>query len=330
MNPDQIPRFWMDGILATDLVEISHDPAVLDTPGFWAVMATYEGEWICARFANVAKSPVPEVTWQGIKTTWVSSFSREQYMKYVEVIRNEIQLGNIYQANACRILSTPFAGAIDGLFHQMCISNPSPYLAYLNIPGWEIASASPELFVSINSEREILGKPIKGTSRSGEFGEKDRAENIMIVDLMRNDFGRICEPGSITTPRLLEVEKHPGLFHLVSDISGRLNGQIRWSEIAEALMPPGSISGAPKFSAMKEIAKHEQPRGPYCGALGYVHNGVANLSVGIRLFWREGDNELKFGTGAGITWGSDAASEWDETELKADRLLAIASGDFQG
>jgi para-aminobenzoate synthetase component 1 len=116
----------------------------------------------------------------------------------------------------------------------------------------------------------------------------------------------------------------------VSDISGRLNGHIRWSEVAEALMPPGSISGAPKISAMKEIAKHEQPRGPYCGVLGYVHNGVANLSVGIRLFWREGDGELKFGTGAGITWGSDAASEWDETELKAERLMAIASGDIRG
>jgi len=251
-------------------------------------------------------------------------------MKYVEDIRNEIRLGNIYQANACRILSTPYVGDIDGLFHQISISNPSPYMAYLNIPGWEIASASPELFVSVNREREILGRPIKGTSRSKDFGDKDRAENIMIVDLMRNDFGRICEPGSITTPRLLAVEEHPGLFHLVSDISGRLKGQTSWEDISEALMPPGSISGAPKISAMKEIVKHEQPRGPYCGALGYVHNGEAKLSVGIRLFWREGEGELKFGTGAGITWRSDAASEWDETELKAERLMAIASGDFQG
>jgi para-aminobenzoate synthetase component 1 len=326
----QGPRFWMDGLLATDLVEISHDPAALDNPGFWAVMATYEGRWSCAKFARVESSPAPDVEWHGITTPWSSSHSRADYMKYVEDIRNEIHQGNVYQANACRILSTPFVDGLAGLFFQITKQNPSPYMAYLDIPGWEIASASPELFISIDERRQILGKPIKGTSESREFGEKDRAENIMIVDLMRNDFGRICEPGSITTPRLLEVEQHPGLFHLVSDVAGVLKTDVNWSEISTALIPPGSISGAPKISAMREIARHEQPRGPYCGALGYVHNGVAKLSVGIRLFWREGDGELKFGTGAGITWGSDAAAEWDETELKAARLMAIASGKFQG
>ena len=330
MNSTLAPCFWMDGLLATDLLEISHDLAALNSPGFWAVMATYEGQWTCAKFATVIQASVPAASWQGVNTPWVSSHSREEYLQYVEDIRGEILAGNIYQANACRILSTAFSGSLDGLFQQIAKDNPAPYMAYLNIPDWEIASASPELFISIDDQRMITGKPIKGTSRTREFGEKDRAENIMIVDLMRNDFGRICEPGSITTPRLLEVEQHPGLFHLVSDIQGKLRTQSQWSEIADALMPPGSISGAPKIAAMKEISKHENLRGPYCGALGYVHNGIAKLSVGIRMFWREGTGDLQFGTGAGITWGSVAQSEWEETELKAARLMSIASGNFQG
>ena len=172
----------------------------------------------------------------------------------------------------------------------------------------------------------VKTSPIKGTQRLDEagFGNKDKAENVMIVDLMRNDFGRICESGTVEVPRLLANEEHPGLRHLVSDIQGQLRSELSWKEILDALSPPGSISGAPKSSALSVIADHESTRGPYCGALGWVHGQEAELSVAIRIFWK--NDGLHFGTGAGITWNSDAEQEWEETQLKARKLISIAGG----
>jgi len=213
-----------------------------------------------------------------------------------------------------------------GLAGKLQQSNPAPFASYLKLPGIEIASASPELFLERNGE-VIKTTPIKGTSKVDDFGEKDRAENVMIVDLMRNDFGAICKPGSVDVPRLLSSESHPGLFHLVSDITGRLSAGMSWSKILTSLLPAGSISGAPKSSALKLIKEIEKiDRGPYCGVIGWIDNDQALLSVGIRIFWSHNDGRINFGTGAGITWQSDAASEWEETQLKAKRLIAIASG----
>jgi len=173
----------------------------------------------------------------------------------------------------------------------------------------------------------IKSTPIKGTSKIDNFGEKDKAENVMIVDLMRNDFGSICESGSVDVPRLLATQAHPGLYHLVSDVVGKLQTGISWRQILKALLPAGSISGAPKSSALKTIAEIEKtPRGPYCGVIGWVQGEQAVLSVGIRIFWSHGDGQLNFGTGAGITWASSPEGEWEETELKAKRLISIASG----
>jgi para-aminobenzoate synthetase component 1 len=155
----------------------------------------------------------------------------------------------------------------------------------------------------------------------------------MIVDLVRNDLGRVCATGSVGVPRLCAVEQHPGLVHLVSTVRGELAGETGWSRLLDGTFPPGSVTGAPKSSALRIIdALETAPRGPYCGGIGWVDadRGTAELAVGIRTFWidRTGDPGavLRFGTGAGITWGSDPEREWDETELKAGRLLAIASG----
>jgi para-aminobenzoate synthetase component 1 len=146
----------------------------------------------------------------------------------------------------------------------------------------------------------------------------------MIVDLMRNDLGKICINGSVEVTRLLASEDHPGLQHLVSDVEGDLHQGISWANIFEALSPPGSVSGAPKSSALSVIHENEKARGPYCGALGWVQGDRAALSVAIRIFWK--DQKIHFGTGAGITFSSDSSNEWNETELKADRLVKIASG----
>ena len=325
--------FWMGNRLAFDLREVSDDPACLADPGFWAVSTTFEGRWTCARFGQVMEAPLPQFneTWAGIEGDWVSTFSREEYVDYVEEIRDQISQGMVYQVNACRELSTPFAGdSLAPLMRNLSLDNPAPYSSYLCLPEIEIASASPELFLMIK-DGSVTSGPIKGTKSlhdsQTEFSQKDVAENIMIVDLIRNDLGKICEFGSVHVPQLLASQDHPGLSHLVSFVSGRMREGISWSELSEALLPPGSVSGAPKSSAVKTIVENEgRNRGPYCGALGWVENGEALLSVAIRIFWTERDGFLRFGTGAGITWGSDAEQEWSETELKAARLMSIVAG----
>ena len=318
--------FWMANRLATECVEISNDPACLDKGGFWAVVNTFEGEWICARFANVISSKLPDTNWQGVSGQWQSSQTQEKFESNVNLIKERIAEGHIYQVNLCRVLTTACQQSLLGLAGKLQKNNPAPFASYLKLPGIEIASASPELFLERNGE-VIKTTPIKGTSKVDDFGEKDRAENVMIVDLMRNDFGAICKPGSVDVPRLLSSESHPGLFHLVSDITGRLSAGMSWSKILTSLLPAGSISGAPKSSALKLIKEIEKiDRGPYCGVIGWIDNDQALLSVGIRIFWSQNDGRINFGTGAGITWQSDAASEWEETQLKAKRLIAIASG----
>jgi len=149
----------------------------------------------------------------------------------------------------------------------------------------------------------------------------------MIVDLMRNDLGQICEPGSVEVAELLRSEEHPGLRHLVSDVVGTLKQNLSWKQILLPLLPAGSISGAPKSSALKVISENEPvPRGPYCGIFGWVKGDTAELSVAIRTFWNAKDGFLRFGTGAGITWGSEPSAEWEETQLKARKLISIAGG----
>ena len=329
------PLFWMGGRLATDLQEISNDPSSLDEPGFWAVSATFEGEWTCARFGKVsdASLPLTRKAWSPVGGSWRSSIEEEEYIEYVQEIREQISKGWVYQVNACRELSTDFsADSLLPLMHAILRHNPAPFASYLKLPGIEIASASPELFLK-RGAGIVTSAPIKGTKPPEmdgvEFGSKDRAENVMIVDLIRNDLGRICKTGSVHVPRLLETQSHPGLSHLVSYVEGTLRDDIKWPEISRALLPPGSVSGAPKSSAVKTITELEgQKRGPYCGPLGWVENSEALLSLAIRIFWTKRDGSLRFGTGAGITWSSSPEGEWEETQLKARRLLAVAEGEF--
>jgi len=320
--------FWMGGRLATDLVEVSHDPQCLDDGGFWAVSTTFENEFTAAKFATVVNAPFPTTPWAPMTGSWSSSLNADQYVAYVERIRSSVAEGWVYQVNACRRLTHSDDGqSLRGLFSEILKNNPAPWASYFEIPGVMIASASPELFLSRNGSM-VKSSPIKGTqpTNSPNFGVKDQAENVMIVDLMRNDLGQICKSGTVEVPRLLSSEEHPGLQHLVSDVQGDLLDSISWSEILTALSPPGSVSGAPKSSATQVISANEIPRGPYCGALGWVEGNTAVLSVAIRAFWK--DANINFGTGAGITWGSDARSEWEETQLKAKRLIAIAGGEL--
>ncbi|WP_042453247.1 chorismate-binding protein [Streptacidiphilus jiangxiensis] len=330
------------GRVATGLLEVSDDPGVLDGTGFWAVVADFEGRITCARFADVrSEETIPQTDpggWLGpSRSAWHSSLDRDAYTAGVRRVREHIAAGEVYQANLCRVLSAdlpdPARADVDALTARLAHGNPAPYAGTVRLPehGVEVASASPELFLRRDG-RVVLSGPIKGTGRTeADLLEKDFAENVMIVDLVRNDLGRVAVTGSVTVPDLCAVEKHPGLVHLVSTVQGELRPDAGWPDLFAATFPPGSVTGAPKRSALRIIeALETAPRGPYCGAVGWVDadRGVGELAVGIRTFWVERGRDtatVRFGTGAGITWGSDPDREWDETELKASRLVMLAS-----
>lgn len=335
-------------LVATGLRDVTSDPAALESSGFWAVTADFEGRLVCARFRDVRHEPVPAPVpgeWRGPAIDdWTSSLDRAAYTAGVRRIREHIAAGEVYQANLCRVLSAPVApdADVDALTALLARGNPAPYAGTIRLRdhGVEVATASPELFLRRDG-RFIESGPIKGTGRTeADLLDKDYAENVMIVDLVRNDIGRVCATGSVTVPDLCVVEKHPGLVHLVSTVCGELRDDAGWPELLEATFPPGSVTGAPKSSALRIIdALETAPRGPYCGGIGWVDadRGTGELAVGIRTFWVDQSAKhgraaavLRFGSGAGITWGSDPELEWRETELKAARLLAVASGAYPG
>ncbi len=336
-SPDE-PIAVLGGWTGTDLQQVSTDPTVLDGSGRWAVAIDFEGAATLARFGSWQRGGPPLEAfgaWRGpAPNRWESSLDEAAYVAAVSAVRERISRGEVYQANICRVLRTPIDGWADilALHGRLVAGNPAPHSGVLRLPdqGVHIASASPEIYLRRTGDR-VESRPIKGTgARAEDLLAKDRAENIMIVDLVRNDLGRICRAGSVGVPALLDVEEHPGLVHLVSTVTGDLRPGTPWPQILSATFPPGSVTGAPKLAALEVISALENGRrGPYCGAFGWVDadRRTAELAVAIRTFWSEespAGRVLAFGTGAGITWDSDPRAEWRETELKADRLLRVA------
>jgi para-aminobenzoate synthetase component 1 len=320
------------GQLASGLVDVTSDLTALDSAGWWAVVMSFEGGVTCARFEDVRTADLPPGSWPGVPVgAWRSSMSRAQYVSAVSTVRDRIATGEVYQANICRVLEAPLppGAELAGLAGLLASGNPAPYQGHLDLPGHGVGvvSASPEWFLR-REGATVWSSPIKGTGRTvADLTAKDEAENVMIVDLVRNDLGRVCSTGSVFVTDLLAVEEHPGLVHLVSTVQGELVDGTSWPEVLAAAFPPGSVTGAPKSSALRVIGDLEPTaRGAYCGAVGWVDadRGLAELAVGIRTFERS-DGMLRLGTGAGITWGSDPDREWDETELKADRLVRVAA-----
>jgi para-aminobenzoate synthetase component 1 len=321
--------------LATELVDVTADLAALDGEGFWAVVLPFRGPPVCARFARVRPArPWPGRPWAGPAAgAWRSSLDRRGFEDGVRAIRAAIAEGDVYQVNLTRRLSAPLpAGApMPALGAALAAGNPAPLSAVVHLPGVgvDVASASPERFLA-RAGRRVRSSPIKGTAPTAEgLTAKDRAENVMIVDLVRNDLGRVCEYGSVEVPALLALEHHPGLVHLVSTVEGTLRAGCGWPELVEATFPPGSVTGAPKLAAIAHLERLEPvDRGVYCGAVGWVDadRGAGELNVAIRTFWAA-EGELHLGTGGGITYDSEPAAEWAETELKARRLLRVASGE---
>ena len=265
---------------------------------------------------------------------WRTSLDRPEFEQGVATIREHIGAGDCYQVNLTRRLTC--ARAVDpvALFAALERANPSPHGAFLrvggasDVPSVAVVSASPERFLSWRG-RDVETRPIKGTGTDPtalRASSKDRAENVMIVDLARNDLGRVCEPGSVVVPALCAVEEHPGLHHLVSTVRGRRRAGTGVGSLLRAAFPPASVTGAPKPRVMQIIEDLEPvPRGVYCGAVGWIdtERDAGDLNVAIRTFTvARGCTQL--GVGAGIVADSEPASEWAETGLKAARLLDAA------
>ena len=255
----------------------------------------------------------------------------------MERVRALILAGDIYQANVAQsfVATRPDGVASFDLYRQLRAANPAPFAAYLDQGGRQILSSSPELFLRSDGRR-VETRPIKGTARRDTdpaadraaadalaASAKNRAENVMIVDLLRNDLSRVCKPASVSVPTLCAVESYAGLHHLVSAVTGTLRPEVDTLDLVAASFPGGSITGAPKLRAMEIIAAIEgRARGEYCGAIGWLgFDGAMALNIAIRTIVATGD-QFEFAVGGGITLLSDPDEEFEETLVKAGRLFA--------
>jgi para-aminobenzoate synthetase component 1 len=277
---------------------------------------------------------------------FVSGLDRPAYEAGVEAIRQRIAQGDLYQANLTRRLATSFAGDPWPLYRRLRTGDPALFAAYLDLAPSStgtpraIVSASPEPFLRVDPRGNVATDPIKGTRPRGRrrvedralacellASDKDRAENVMIVDVLRNDLGRVCRPGSVRVPRLCRLERTAAVQHLVSTVTGRLAPGRDAFDLLAASFPGGSITGAPKIRAM-EILEGLEPvrRGPYTGAIGWLGpDGAMETSIAIRTLVADG-SRLTLHVGGGITWRSDPAAEWDETVAKARGPLTAIGG----
>ena len=256
---------------------------------------------------------------------WEPTWNRSAHERAIQAARAAIAAGEIYQVNVVQHLSAPFVGDADGLARRLAHLRPL-HGRPLSGHGWTIVSASPELFLSRRGDT-ITTMPIKGTRPAGDAvalraSEKDAAEHVMIVDLERNDLGRVSVPGSVRWPELMAPRSMAGVEHLVSRVSGTLRPGVDLPELLGALFPGGSVTGAPKVAAVEHIARLEPVgRGASMGALGTIApNGDIDLALTIRTF-AVVDGRIHLWVGGGSVWDSDPAAEVEESWVKARPLL---------
>jgi para-aminobenzoate synthetase component 1 len=296
------------------------------------------------RFAGLlaraaAPTPPPEVRGE---VRIGSNFTRPAYEATVARVVEYILAGDIFQANLSQRFLAELPPGLDafGLYLRLRQRNPAPFAAYLDAGGVQIASASPERFLELRG-RQVETRPIKGTRprgatpeedrRLGEEllgSEKDRAENVMIVDLLRNDLSRVCRDHTVLTPEICVLESFATVHHLVSTVTGELRPGLDAVDLLRATFPGGSITGAPKIRAMEIIAELEPTaRGPYCGAIGWMGaDGWMDTSITIRTFAIK-EGKVAFQAGGGIVADSDPAAEYEETLAKARALLESLRGE---
>jgi para-aminobenzoate synthetase component 1 len=273
---------------------------------------------------------------------WESSLPRPDYEDAVQRAIDYIRAGDVFQVNLSQRLRAPWDGDPFGLYARLRAESPAPFAALVRLGDVDVVSASPERFLSRCGDC-IETRPIKGTRpRAADPAEdrrnalalrssaKDAAENVMIVDLARNDLGRIARYGTVSVRELCALESHPGVHHLVSTIGARTRADVSAADVIRATFPPGSVTGAPKVRAL-EIIEELEPvrRGPYCGAIGWFGpDDELELSVAIRTLIAARGN-LHLHVGGAVTADSEPAAEWHETMHKAARLLQAAGGTLE-
>jgi len=341
---------WPDLMLARypALLSFDHHARAVRATGRGASRAEAEAEadraaaWLALAQAQAQPPPVPAPPAEAFE----AEADERAYRDAVADVVRRIGRGELFQANIARAWSgslKPDGDPFD-VFLRLSQDRAAPFGAYWRLGERALVSNSPELFLAFDAaSRRLEARPIKGTRpRAAEPGEdaalaadllaspKDRAENLMIVDLMRNDLARAATPGSVRVETLFAVERHPTVHHLVSTVTARAAPGVGPADILEATFPPGSITGAPKHQAMKVIAAHEPPRGPWCGSLFLMEaDGGLTASVLIRTaaFERTGDRwRYRALAGAGIVADSDPEAELRETDAKISALRQALAG----
>jgi para-aminobenzoate synthetase component 1 len=325
--------------------------------GYWvALLLDYElGEWLEPTLAKPAP-PHPRLTalvfekmheerpWslgaecksdkQASIISVTPGIPKERYLARIAQIRDWIAQGEVYQVNATFPLLVNTDGDPAQLYRQIATHHPAAHAAYIEDVGRTILSFSPELFLQ-RSGNTLMTRPMKGTAprsadpetdrKLGEAlhaSEKNRAENLMIVDLLRNDLGRLARPGTVRADPLFSLEKYPSVWTMTSTVQAEVTPETSLAEILKALFPCGSVTGAPKIAAMKRIQETEsEPRGLYCGSLGWLApNGDFSLNVAIRTLVLDEAGQGRYHVGGGIVYDSNPEQEWDECNWKA-RIL---------
>ena len=266
----------------------------------------------------------------------ISDLLRGEYLEHVEAIRDCIARGEVYQANLVQRFTCAHHDTTAAIYLRLRELNPAPFALYQDAGDWAVLSSSPERFLEVEPGGRIRTCPIKGTRPRGRSGAEDearrqelaasvkeRAELLMIVDLLRNDLGRVCEFGSVQVPRLHALETFATVHHLVGEVTGQLRAGVRLGELLRAVFPGGSITGAPKIAALRLIDRLEpHRRGIGMGALGYLSaHGRIDLNIAIRTIICRG-GQAYFHLGAGIVWDSNPAAEYEETLVKGRALFA--------
>lgn len=290
-----------------------------------------------------AHEPAPAATGAYALSGWQPDASAEKHASATLRIKDRIAAGATYQVNHTTRLRARLSGSPAGLYHELRTRQPAPWSAFIDTGSHQLLSCSPELFFLQQAGR-LVTRPMKGTARrSTDPAEdrrlaeellrspKERAENVMITDLLRNDMGRVARPGSVQVAQLLQVESQPTFHALTSTIGAELTAGTGLEEVMAALFPCGSVTGAPKTSTMGIIRELEPaPRGIYCGTMGFAEpEGPWAFNVAIRTVQHEvASAEVVYGTGGGITWDSDPAAEYGEALLKAS-FLPGAPGEWK-
>jgi len=359
-NPVEVVTTCQEGAVLQSLQQV--EDSVRRRGLYAAGFVAYEAAPGFDRALNVRPQPHFPLTWFGLYDRvsaldmpqvgvrcaggldWQPTVSWEEYARMLQEIRTRIAAGTTYQVNFTYRLRASFRGDSWEYFRGLAGGSRSGYAAYLDIGRWAVCCASPELFFLLQNDT-LESRPMKGTAPRGgtlkedeerarwlRESEKNRAENLMIVDMIRNDIGRVAEIGSVAVPRLFEVERFPTVLQMTSTVTARVRSS--FTDIMAALFPCASITGAPKVSTMRIIAELEStPRGLYCGSIGYLAPDGdrlrAQFNVAIRTVTIDrGAGMAEYGVGGGILWDSDPAEEYRECEIKT-RVLRQGSQEFE-